>query len=242
MIYGIFIKLFTNFKNSLKIFYIMELKSIKNDVPKELYEILEKEINKLRPAQEKAIKKGLLEGKNLLVCTPTASGKTLIAELAAVKSVIEGKGKSVYIVPLKALASEKYRDFRRRYGKILKVALSIGDIDSADPYLADYDLVITTSEKFDSLIRHHTPWVSGIKTVVVDEIHLLNDQERGPTLEILLTILKHLLKNAQIIALSATIGNAEELAEWLQADLIVDTWRPVKLHKGIYFEGKVEFY
>lgn len=220
----------------------MELKSIKNNVPKELYEILEKEINKLRPAQEKAIKKGLLEGKNLLVCTPTASGKTLIAELAAVKSVIEGKGKSVYIVPLKALASEKYRDFKRRYGKILKVALSIGDIDSADPYLAEYDLIVTTSEKFDSLTRHHAPWLSGIATMIIDEIHLLNDTERGPTLEILLTILKSLSKNSQIIGLSATIGNAEELAEWLNADLVVDEWRPVKLHKGIYFDGKIEFY
>ena len=220
----------------------MELKLIKNDIPKELYEILEKEITKLRPAQEKSIKKGLLQGKNLLVCTPTASGKTLIAELAALKSVIEGKGKSVYIVPLKALASEKYRDFKRRYGKIAKIALSIGDIDSADPFLVDYDLIICTSEKMDSLIRHHASWLSNIKTVIVDEIHLLNDTERGPTLEILLTILKQLLKNAQIIALSATIGNAEELAEWLNADLIVDEWRPVKLHKGIYLDGEIEFY
>ena len=220
----------------------MELKSIKNDLPKELHDILEKEITSLRPAQEKSIKRGLLQGRSLLVCTPTASGKTLIAELAALKSIIEGKGKAVYIVPLKALASEKCKDFKRKYGKIAKIALSIGDIDSSDPYLAEYDLIITTSEKLDSLIRHHAPWLSSIATVVVDEIHLLNDAERGPTLEILLTILKKLLKNAQFIGLSATIGNAEELAEWLNADLIVDEWRPVKLHKGIYLDGKIEFY
>ena len=220
----------------------MELTSIKNSIPNELYEILEKEITNLRPAQEKSIKKGLLEGKNLLVCTPTASGKTLIAELAALKSIIEGRGKAVYIVPLKALAGEKYRDFKRKYDKIVKIALSIGDTDSADHYLTDYDLIIATAEKFDSLIRHHTPWLSNIATIVVDEIHLLNDTKRGPTLEILLTILKQLLKNAQIIGLSATIGNAEELAEWLNAELIVDDWRPVKLHKGIYFDGEIEFY
>jgi len=219
----------------------MELKSIKDKIPKELYETLEKEITKLRPAQEKAVKKGLLEGKNLLVCTPTASGKTLIAELAAMKSVIEGRGKAIYIVPLKALASEKFKDFKRKYGKIVKIALSIGDIDSADPYLADYGLIFATSEKFDSLIRHHAPWLTGISTVIIDEIHLLNDTERGPTLEILLTILKQLLKNAQIIGLSATIGNAEELAEWLNAELVVDDWRPVKLHKGIYLNGEIEF-
>ena len=220
----------------------MELKSIKNEIPEELYKILEKEITKLRPAQEKSIKKGLLKSRNLLVCTPTASGKTLIAELAALKSIIEGKGKAVYIAPLKALASEKYRDFKRKYNKIAKVALSIGNIDSADPFLADYDLIVSTSEKLDSLIRHHSPWLASIATIIIDEIHLLNDPERGPTLEILITILKQLLKDVQIIGLSATIGNAEELAEWLQADLIVDDWRPVKLHKGIYFDGKIEFY
>ena len=220
----------------------MDLKSIQNKIPKELHEILEKEIANLRPAQEKSVNKGLLEGKSLLVCTPTASGKTLIAELAAMKSVIEGKGKAIYIVPLKALASEKYRDFKKRYGKIAKVALSIGDSDSSEPYLAEYDLVVATSEKFDSLIRHQTPWLAKISVVIVDEIHLLNDPQRGPTLEILLTILKKLLKNVQIIGLSATIGNAEELAEWLGAELVVDDWRPVKLHKGIYLDGKVEFY
>ena len=220
----------------------MELKLIKDSIPKELYEILEKEITKLRPAQEKSIKEGLLDGNNLLVCTPTASGKTLIAELAALKSIIGGKGKAVYIVPLKALASEKYRDFKRRYDKVAKVALSIGDIDSADPFLSDYDLIVTTSEKLDSLIRHHAPWLTNIATIIIDEIHLLNDTERGPTLEILITILKQLLKNVQIIGLSATIGNAQELAEWLDAKLVVDEWRPVKLHKGIYLDGEIEFY
>jgi helicase len=220
----------------------MELNSIKKKIPDELYSIIDQEITELRPAQEKSIRQGLLDGKNLLVCTPTASGKTLIAELAAMKSIMENKGMAVYIVPLKALASEKYRHFKKRYSKQAKVGLSIGDSDSADPHLAEYDLVVMTSEKFDSLIRHSSPWISGIKTVIVDEIHLLNDPGRGPTLEILLTILKKLLKNAQIIGLSATIGNARELAEWLDADLVVDDWRPVKLHKGIYLDGKIEFY
>ena len=219
----------------------MQLKNIKKNIPKELYSVLEKEVIKLRPAQEKAVKKGLLKGRNLLVCTPTASGKTLIAELAAIKSILEGKGKAVYIVPLKALATEKYKDFKKRYGDIAKIALSIGDIDSADPYLVDYDLIITTSEKLDSLIRHHAPWLSLVKTVIIDEVHLMNDPGRGPTLEILITILRQLLKNVQIIALSATIGNPEELSSWLGANLVVDNWRPVKLHKGIYLKGKVEF-
>ena len=220
----------------------MELKDIKNKIPAEVYNILKKDdITELRPCQAKALKKGLLEGKNLLVCTPTASGKTLVAELAAIKSIAEGKGKAIYIVPLKALANEQYKDFKKRYGGIAKIALSIGDLDSADPYLAEYDLIIATSEKMDSLIRHHAPWLSSIAAVIIDEVHLMNDPGRGPTVEILITILRQLLKKVQIIALSATIGNPEELAEWLDANLVIDSWRPVELHKGIYFNGEIEF-
>lgn len=220
----------------------MELKDIKGKVPKELYSVLEQSIKEFRPCQEKAVNKGLLERKNLLVCTPTASGKTLIAELAAVSSILKGLGKAVYIVPLKALASEKYNDFNKKYGHLIKVALSIGDIDSVDSYLADYDLIITTSEKLDSLTRHRAQWLGRIGTVIVDEIHLMNDSGRGPTLEILLTVLKQLLKDVQVIGLSATIGNPDELAEWLDARLVIDKWRPVKLHKGICKNNEIEFY
>ena len=220
----------------------MHLTELKSKLPKDLYDVLHKEgIKELRPSQEKALKKGLLEGKSLLVCTPTASGKTLIAEIAALNNIINQKGKAIYIVPLKALANEKFKEFRRRYGHLVRIALSIGNIDSADPYLTEYDLIITTSEKFDSLIRHHTPWLKYIKTVIIDEIHLLNDPGRGPTLEILITILKDLLKKVQLIGLSATIGNPEELAEWLGAELVKDNWRPVKLHKGILLENEIEF-
>ena len=220
----------------------MQLKDIKKLVHVNLYQALEQRgIGELRPSQEKSISAGLLEGHNLLVCTPTGSGKTLVAEIAAVDSILRGKGKAIYIVPLKALASEKYKEFKERYGKLMNIALSMGDMDSSDHYLKDYDLIITTSEKLDSLTRHHTPWLKDVYVVVVDEIHLLNDPGRGPTLEILITLLRKLLKNVQIIGLSATIGNPEELAEWLDASLVEDDWRPVELHQGIYLDGKVEF-
>ncbi|RMF55917.1 DEAD/DEAH box helicase [Candidatus Woesearchaeota archaeon] len=220
----------------------MKLEELKGRIPQKLFSVLKKEgIDTLRPAQEKAVRKGLLEGKNLLVCTPTASGKTLIAELAGVSSILKREGKCVYIVPLKALASEKFKDFKRKYSSLLRIALSIGDLDSAEPHLIDYDFIIVTSEKLDSLIRHHSPWLRDVKVVIIDEIHLLDDASRGPTLEILITTLRHLLKNLQVIGLSATIGNPEELAEWLNANLIIDNWRPVKLHQGVYFDGKVEF-
>ena len=212
------------------------------DLPKEAIEVLEKEgITEFRPSQKKALAAGLLDYNSLLVCTPTASGTTLIAELAALNHILSGKGKVVYIVPLIALANEKARDFKRKYEHLFKIALSIGERDSSDPYLVDYDLIICTAEKLDSLIRHHSPWLSYVSLVVIDEIHLLNDVSRGPTLEILITALKKILKNVQLIGLSATIGNPKELSEWLEAELVEDKWRPVPLKKGTYYQGKLEF-
>lgn len=220
----------------------MNLDDIRKDIPAEVYNVLLGEgMLELRPCQAKAIDAGLFQRKSLLVCTPTASGKTLIAEMACTKSIIDGVGKAVYIVPLKALASEKFKDFKKKYGSFLRIALSIGNLDSADPYLANYDLIVCTAEKLDSLIRHSSPWLRSVSTVIVDEVHLLNDAGRGPTLEILLTMMKSMLKGLQVIALSATIGNPEELADWLGAGLVEDDWRPVKLKKGVYFSGKIKF-
>jgi helicase len=220
----------------------MRLVEIKDKLPEKLFGVLSAEFDELRPAQTRAIKKGLLEGASLLVCTPTASGKTLVAEVASIKAILESRGKAIYIVPLKALANEKFRDFKRKYGSFCRIALSIGDMDSADTYLADYDLIICTAEKLDSLLRHSAPWLNQVSVVVVDEVHLITDSERGPTLEILITILRRLLPKMQLVALSATIGNPEELAKWLGAELVLDTWRPVKLHQGVYSNGNVKFY
>lgn len=214
---------------------------MKKEIPEKIYDVLNRRgFKELRPSQIKSIKAGLFKDKNLLVCTPTASGKTLVAELAFLNAVLHDKGKAIYIVPLRALASEKYRQFKKDYPN-LKIGLSSGELDTQDHYLAEADVIISTSEKFDSLLRHKAEWIRKLKTVVIDEIHLLNDSSRGPTLEIIITIIKKELPHAQIIGLSATIGNPEELAEWLDAELIKDTWRPVVLKKGVYLNGEVTF-
>ena len=118
--------------------------------------------------------------------------------------------------------------------------LATGDIDSDSTHLARYNLIILTSEKLDALLRHALPWLSQVKTIIIDEIHLLNDPHRGPPLEIIITLLKKLLQ-PQFIGLSATIGNPQELAAWLGAELVQDAWRPVELKQGIYCKGKVDF-
>jgi len=217
----------------------------------------------LNPIQEKSINAGLLNQKSLLICAPTASGKTFVASMAIVNTIgtygddendsygedssnnsdnIPIKGKAIYLVPLKALANEKYKEYQKLLeNSKYKVNMATGDVDSDSSHLSKYDLLILTTEKLDSLLRHRTPWIKDVKLVVVDEIHLLNDPTRGPTLEILLTLLKTIIK-PQIIGLSATIGNPKELANWLEADLVQDSWRPVELKHGIYDGNTTEFY
>jgi len=213
------------------------------DLPEDVLGRLRKDgISVLRNAQRRAVECGLLKGRNILVCTPTASGKTLIAELAAAATIIQRKSKVVYVVPLKALAQEKFRDFQRRYNGLFRVALSIGDLDSDEARLEDRDLIVCTQEKLDSMLRHKAPWATCIGLLVVDEIHLINDPGRGPTLEILITMLRQLLPSLQVLGLSATIGNPQELAAWLGSELIEDSWRPVELKKGILCRDELEFY
>ncbi|MCD6463928.1 DEAD/DEAH box helicase [Candidatus Woesearchaeota archaeon] len=217
------------------------VESFKHLIPETIFSHIANQFKHFRPGQAKAIKAGLFKNKNLLVCTPTASGKTLIAEMAFLQAIKNYNKKVVYAVPLRALANDKFQEFKAKYPE-LKIAISTGDFDSDDKFLAMYDLIITTSEKLDSLLRHKAAWIKQVKLLIIDEIHLLNDISRGPTLEFVITLLRKLIPNLQIIALSATIGNPEELASWLNAELVIDDWRPVKLYQGIYLDGEVEFY
>ncbi|MCD6444427.1 DEAD/DEAH box helicase [Candidatus Bathyarchaeota archaeon] len=209
---------------------------------------LEEGIRDLYPPQEEAFRKTrVLEGGNLLMASPTASGKTLVAEVCALKHIIEGGGKVVYTTPLRALASEKFTRFKR-YEKLKKldggnvrVTISTGDYDSSDPWLSRYDWIVTTYEKLDSLLRHGAPWVKDVTLLVVDEVHYLGQGDRGPTLEVLLTRFRMLNPKSQIIALSATVRNVEELARWFNADYTATEWRPVTLKEGIYLDGVVRF-
>ncbi len=211
------------------------------DLPERLKQsYLDSGIIKLNPPQEQAVEKGLLDGEDLIIASPTASGKTFIAELGIAKRAVQENKTAIYIVPLKALASEKYEDFSERYSN-LNVNMSIGNSDDAGEYLDNSDLVIVTSEKMDSMLRHNPSWIHDIGLVIVDEIHLLNSENRGPTLEVTLTRLRELL-DFQLLGLSATIINASEMAEWLNCKLVKSDYRPVELKHGVYWNGDVEFF
>ena len=213
------------------------------DIPlkQEIIEILKEHgINKLYPPQEKALP-FVLAGKNTVLSIPTASGKSLIAYLGIVNKLLNEGGKALYIVPLKALAHEKYEELLLFEKLGFKVGISTGDLDDSDPHLASFDIIVCTSEKADSLLRHRVSWVDKIKVLVVDEIHLINDPDRGPTLEVIISHFKSLNPNTQIIALSATIKNAIELSIWLDAQLVQSDWRPVKLREGVCYKSSIKF-
>lgn len=210
-------------------------------LPAGVVDILAEEgIESLYPPQQRAVPLALA-GQNLVVAVPTASGKSLIAYLAALKQVLTNGGKVLYIVPLKALATEKFEDLDRFRELGLRVAISIGEYDTPDPRLEDYDIIVATSEKADSLLRHRSNWLSQISLVVADEVHLIHDPGRGPTLEVTLAKFRKFNPQLQVIALSATIKNASALAEWLEAELVDEDWRPVTLKEGVFLDGRIHF-
>ncbi len=217
-------------------------------VPEELVELLQSQgYEELYPPQIEAVKAGVFEGRSILLTTPTASGKTLVAILAAGKTILEKGGKTVYLTPLRALANEKFEEFKtletltKPDGGHIRVMIATGDYDSNGESLGKADVIVLTNEKFDALLRHGIPWIDEAKLFVADEAHLVGDNYRGPTIETILTKIIATAPDAQILTLSATISNSKELASWLASDLVDTDWRPVKLVEGVYAYGEIFF-
>jgi len=200
--------------------------------------IKNRKIEELYPPQKEFVERRLFE-KSCIVSTPTASGKTLMAIFAIINTLERGR-KILYTSPLVALSFEKYEEFSKFFNEY-KVAISVSDFDSSDPWLQNYDIIVATNEKVESLIRHGAEWIRDVGLLILDEIHLITDLSRGPTLEILITKMRKLVKNLQIVGLSATIRNANELAEWLNAELLESDFRPVKLYQAVAYDSKIKF-
>ncbi|RLM68247.1 ATP-dependent DNA helicase [Halorubrum sp. Atlit-8R] len=210
-------------------------------LPAGVGEALEAEgVAELYPPQEAAVDAGVTDGESLVAAVPTASGKTLIAELAMLSSIERG-GKALYIVPLRALASEKKAEFERWEDHGVTVGVSTGNYDSDGEWLASRDVIVATSEKVDSLIRNGAPWIDDLTCVVSDEVHLVDDSHRGPTLEVTLAKLRKVNPGLQTVALSATVGNADVIADWLDAELVESDWRPIELRTGVHFGNAINF-
>ncbi|MCI4333846.1 MAG: DEAD/DEAH box helicase [Thermoplasmata archaeon] len=209
-------------------------------IPPDVRAILEADgITSLYPPQAEALGPALA-GESLVLAAPTASGKSLVAYLALLRAFRAGRT-GLYLVPLRALAQEKYDELKAFESLGAKIGLSIGDFDLSNAALDKLDILVATSEKADGMLRKRTPWLERLGTVVADEVHLMRDPDRGPTLEVSLTRLRRLVSDLQVVALSATVGNSSEIADWLKARHIASDFRPVPLKSGVYHDGRILF-
>ena len=195
----------------------------------------------LMPVQQMAVDAGLLYGKDLLVVSATASGKTFVGEMAGMKNILEGRGQTLFLVPLVALAVQKYQRFHERYADLAGVGILIGKsrihLPDSRPF-GDRNvrapLVVGTYEGIDHLIRCGKR-LRNIGTVVIDEIQMLEDKDRGHRLDGLIARLKYLAPKAQFLYLSATVGSPKTLAKKLNATLVRYDDRPVALERYLIF-------
>ncbi|BDZ68196.1 hypothetical protein GCM10025860_16440 [Methanobacterium ferruginis] len=213
-------------------------------ISSEFKKSLKTQATHLLPVQVLALQAGLLEGENLLVVSATASGKTLIGEIAGIPRTLEG-GKFLFLTPLVALANQKYRDFKKRYQKMgLNVSIRVGmsrirakeELTLPEEKIESADIVVGTYEGLDFLLRAgRSSELGDLSTVVVDEIHMLGDEERGPRLRGLIHRLKILFPTLQVIGLSATVKNPKEIATEFGMKLVEYPLRPVPLERHLIF-------
>ncbi len=198
----------------------------------------------LLPVQEVAVQRyGLFEGQSLVISSPTSSGKTFIGEMAAMRATFAGK-RVLYLTPLRALAEEKYQTFQARYGVYgVKVVVATRDRREFDRAIeqGDFHLAVLVYEKLSQLLVRHPHLLRTVALVVVDELQMLGDPERGAGLELSLTKLLGSTPRPQVLGLSAVLREAREVAEWLNADLLFQDERPVELYRGVLLENRFRY-
>lgn len=214
------------------------------DLEPRLKGILMEKMDELMPVQAKSLQSGLLKGDSQLIVSATATGKTLIGEMAGMNNYLKGRGKMLFLVPLVALANQKYEQFKDRYGSSGRVGIRVGTSRIALNNLKmnvrlDSDIIVGTYEALDFVLRKGEA-LAKVGTVVIDEVHMLEDEERGHRLDGLIARLRTCAPDAQFIFLSATIGNPKEIAHHLKARLVEYEHRPVPLERHLIFAGAHE--
>ena len=214
-------------------------------LPKALMELLKKRLTRLLPVQSRSVQAGLLQGRNQLVVSATATGKSLVGEMAGVKNLLEGKGKLLFLVPLVALANQKF-DQLSAYGALgfqtsIRVGVSRIRLGKGRkiPKSLDADIIAGTYEGIDQVIRTKKS-LGRVGTVVIDEVHMLEDAERGHRLAGMIARLKNAAPKAQFIFLSATVGNPAALAKQLGTTLVEYEVRPVPIERHLIFSSGPE--
>ena len=214
-------------------------------LPEKLRIVLMRRLKDLLPVQTKSVQAGLLEGKSQLVVSATATGKSLIGEMAGIKNLLEGKGKLLFLVPLVALANQKF-DQLSAYNELgfntsIRVGVSRIKLGHGRSMRQDLgaDIIAGTYEGIDQVIRTRKN-LGKVGTVVIDEVHMLEDAERGHRLAGMIARLKLVAPEAQFIFLSATVGNPAALAKELGATLVEYEVRPVPIERHLIFSSGVE--
>lgn len=180
-------------------------------------------IKEFNPAQKAVIESGYLEDKsNYIISIPTASGKTVLGILPALKTILNG-GKAVYAAPLLSIQNEKVKEFK----SIEKHGIKVGKHPS------NSDLSVMVFESFDALTRFSWNVLREVDTLIIDEFHMIGEYSRGPTLESAITRAKIINPSLRIIALSATLKNIDEIEQWLDGKTVEHDYRPVPLNKEV---------
>lgn len=212
-----------------------------------LQNLLEDRFETLLPVQSLSVENGLFDGDDQMVVSATATGKTLVGEMAGINRVLNGKGKMLFLVPLVALANQKYEDFQDEYGHLVDVSIRVGAsriADNGNQFDPNADVIVGTYEGIDHALRTGKD-MGDIGTVVIDEVHTLKEEDRGHRLDGLISRLKYTCEQrakrrddyggAQWIYLSATVGNPEQLADVLESTLIEFEERPVPIERHVTF-------
>ncbi|XP_078012699.1 putative ATP-dependent DNA helicase HFM1 [Phascolarctos cinereus] len=235
------------------------LKSV-TEIPAQFRSIF-KEFPYFNYIQSKALDDLLYTDRNFVVCAPTGSGKTVIFELAITRLLMEVplpwlNIKIVYMAPIKALCSQRFDDWQKKFGPVgLTCKELTGDTAMDDLFeIQRAHILMTTPEKWDSMTRkwRDNSLVQLVRLFLIDEVHVVKDENRGPTLEVVVSRMKTMSSLSQIpehsnaamlvrfVAVSATIPNVEDIAEWLSDGKrpakclkIDENHRPVKLHKVV---------
>lgn len=180
-------------------------------------------INEFNPAQKAVIESGYLEDKsNYIISIPTASGKTVLGILPALKTILNG-GKAIYAAPLLSIQNEKVKEFKAFEEHGIKVG----------KHPSNSDLSVMVFESFDALTRFSWNVLREVDTLIIDEFHMIGEYSRGPTLESAITRAKIINPSLRIIALSATLKNIDEIEQWLGGKTVEHNYRPVPLNKEV---------
>lgn len=180
-------------------------------------------IKEFNPAQKAVIESGYLEDKsNYIISIPTASGKTVLGILPALKTILNG-GKAIYAAPLLSIQNEKVKEFKAFEEHGIKVG----------KHPSNSDLSVMVFESFDALTRFSWNVLHEVDTLIIDEFHMIGEYSRGPTLESAITRAKIINPSLRIIALSATLKNIDEIEQWLDGKTVEHNYRPVPLNKEV---------